>query len=127
MAEKLVIKAGKKRKNAIPAQISGELTIYTAARLRDEVLDMLKRAEILELGLAGVTEMDTAGFQALLALKRESERAGKTLSLAGHSPAVLRVFDLYGAIGFFGDKVRISASERGNYAFRYGLSRRIRT
>jgi anti-sigma B factor antagonist len=124
MAEKLVIRAGKKKKNAIPAQISGELTIYTAGLLRDEVLELMKKTDSVDLELGGVTEMDTAGFQALLALKRESERAGKTLTLAGHSPAVLRVFDLYGAIGFFGDKVRVHASERGNYAFRYGLSRR---
>ncbi len=127
MAERVSIKAGKKKKNMLPAQVIGELNVYTAAQCKSELLDLLEKTGTLEITLAGVTEMDTAGFQLLMMLKRESDRAGKALLLTAHSPAVLRVFDLYGAIGFFGDKVRVAASERGNYAFKYGLTRRKRT
>jgi anti-sigma B factor antagonist len=127
MADRISIKSGKKKKNMLTAQIVGEVNIYTTAQCRAELLELLAKTETLELTLSGVTQMDTAGFQLLLALKREFERTGKTLVLTGHSPAVLRVFDLYGAIGFFGDRVRVGASERGNYAFKYGLARRINT
>jgi len=124
MDDKVKIKAGRKKNNHISVSIQGEAGIYAVARLREELLKHMKAVQSMEIDLSEVSEMDTAGFQLFVALKREAVKSGKTLSLVGHSPAVLRVFDLYGAIGFFGDRIKVPASQRGNYAFRYGLKTR---
>ena len=50
----------------------------------DEVVD-------LELGLGGVTDLDTTGLQVLLLAKQEARRRDLRLRLTGHSPAVLDV------------------------------------
>jgi anti-sigma B factor antagonist len=124
MDDKLKIKAGRKRNNHIAVSVQGEVGIYTVSRLKEELLRHLKSVQSMEIDLSDVSEMDTAGFQLFVALKREVVKSGKSLSLAGHSPAVLRILDLYGAIGFFGDKIKVPASQRANYAFRYGLKPR---
>lgn len=81
----------------------GEMTIYRAAELKPALLDALGQSEEIEIDLAGVGEMDTSGVQLLMLLKREAAAAGKTLRLAGHSPAVLEVFELLGLGNWFGD------------------------
>lgn len=82
----------------------GELTIFRAAELKTEWLQALEGAgSALELDLAGVTELDTAGLQLLMVLKREAAAQGRTLRLHGHSPAVLEVFELLNVAAFFGD------------------------
>ncbi|HNU92299.1 MAG TPA: STAS domain-containing protein [Spirochaetota bacterium] len=126
MDDRVKIKAGRKKNNHIAVSIQGEAGIYTVKRLHGELSKHLKAVQSMEIDLSGVSEMDTAGFQLLVALKREAAGNGKSLSLVGHSAAVLRVLDLYGAIGFFGDRIRVPASQRGNYAFRYGLKTRKR-
>jgi hypothetical protein len=45
-----------------------------------------------------------------LLAKREATRVGTTLRLAGHSRAVLEVFDLCNLAAFFGDPLVISYS-----------------
>ncbi|HSV97019.1 MAG TPA: STAS domain-containing protein [Spirochaetota bacterium] len=124
MDEKVKIKAGRKRNNHVAVSVEGEAGIYTVSPLKEQLLKQLKSVRSMEVDLSDVSEMDTAGFQLFVALKREAVKSGKSLSLVGHSPAVLRVFDLYGAIGFFGDKIKVPASQRNNYAFRYGLKSR---
>ncbi|MGM9512848.1 STAS domain-containing protein [Roseateles sp. DB2] len=82
----------------------GELTIFRAAELKSEWLQALHDADgTLELDLAGVTELDTAGLQLLMMLKREATAQGRPLRLHGHSPAVLEVFELLNVAAFFGD------------------------
>ncbi|HLO96096.1 MAG TPA: STAS domain-containing protein [Burkholderiaceae bacterium] len=84
--------------------LQGELTIFRAAELKGEWLQALEDAQgRLELDLAGVTELDTAGLQLLMMLKREAAARGGVLRLQGHSPAVLEVFELLNVAAFFGD------------------------
>jgi anti-sigma B factor antagonist len=90
--------------------IDDDLTIYTAAALKQALLDPLGRADEVEVELSRVAECDTAGFQLLVLLKREAEAEGKRLSLTGHSPAVLKVFDLYNMAGYFGDPLVIPSA-----------------
>lgn len=90
--------------------IDDDLTIYTAAALKQALLDPLGKADEVELELSRVAECDTAGFQLLVLLKREAEAEGKRLSLTGHSPAVLKVFDLYSMAGYFGDPLVIPSA-----------------
>lgn len=90
--------------------VDAELTIYTAAALKQALLDPLGKADEVEVDLSHVTECDTAGFQLLLLLKREAEDDGKRVSFSGHSPAVLKVLDLYNMVGFFGDPLVIPSA-----------------
>ena len=76
-------------------RIEGELTIYRAAELAASMRAAL--AEVpgggaFELDLSGVTEMDSAGVQLLIAARRSTQETGRTLRLAGSSPAVAEVF-----------------------------------
>lgn len=73
--------------------------------------------------LSKVEDLDTAGVQLLIALKREFSGKGRALRLVGHSPAVLEYFALYGLVGFFGDRIMLKKGEKQQYGFEYGLKR----
>lgn len=90
-------------------KVSGELTIYGAAVLKVELLGYLAGARHLEINLAEVEELDSAGFQLLYLLKREAREAGKTLSLLAHSPATLEVLELLNMEAYFGDPVVLAS------------------
>ncbi len=89
--------------------VDGEFTIYNALQIRDGLREHLVSADGIEVDLGGVTEMDTAGVQLLLATKREGIRLGKTVRYVSHSQAVLEVIDLYNMAAQFGDPLLISA------------------
>lgn len=74
---------------------NGGLTIFQAAERKPELLHALSQAgRMLSLDLSGVDEIDTAGIQLLLLLKREAGSRGLPLAVVAYSPAVLAVFDL---------------------------------
>jgi anti-sigma B factor antagonist len=92
--------------------IEGEMSIYTAAELKAQLVPHLAQPGELEIDLSQVSELDSAGLQLLILAKREAERVGINLRLAWHSPAVLEVFDLCNLAAFFGDPLVISRSTR---------------
>jgi len=100
----ITVKAGKGRGKSKPRKvaIAGAMTIYGAAGARDTLLDALEGAAEIQVDLSEVIEMDTAGAQLLVLLKREAGAAGKRVVLAGQSPAVMEVFDCYRLAAFFG-------------------------
>lgn len=67
-------------------------------------------SDSLEVGLANVTEMDSAGLQVLILAKREAVRQGKRLALSQHSPAMTELIELYNLAGWFADPLIIPAS-----------------
>jgi anti-anti-sigma factor len=83
------------------------MTIYTALELKGWLLAPLNQCSELEIDLAGVSEIDSAGLQLLVLTKNEARARGKTLRISGHSPAVLELLDLCNLEGFFGDPVLI--------------------
>jgi anti-anti-sigma factor len=87
--------------------IDGELSIYTVLDLKDKLLKGLSAGDKLELDLSGVGEIDGAGLQLLVMIKKEAAALGKTLNFTGHSPVVLDLLDLSGLVGFFGDPLLI--------------------
>lgn len=87
------------------ARVAGEMTIYHAAEMKGELLPCIDCGAEVEIDLSGVSEMDTAGFQLLLLVKREAADAGKLLRLVAHSPATLEVLDLFNMASYFGDPV----------------------
>lgn len=92
--------------------INGEMTIFTVGEHKPQLLKFLsKRGKAFELSLSGVTEMDTAGLQLLILLKREAAQAGKSLRYVMHSQAVLEVLELANLTSSFGDQVVLAHEE----------------
>jgi len=72
-------------------RIEGEFTIYRASELAQALrgaFATLPAGEALEVDIGGVTEMDCAGVQLLLASARTASARGSALRLAGSSAAV---------------------------------------
>jgi anti-anti-sigma factor len=85
--------------------IQGELTIYTAATEKQRLQEFLEQDSQLEVNLSRVSEMDTAGLQILILMKREAQRIGKDLRYVMHSQAVLEIMELSNTTASFGDPV----------------------
>ncbi|MEV6925828.1 STAS domain-containing protein [Dactylosporangium sp. NPDC051485] len=66
----------------------GELTVMTAAEQHARLRAYLRGTGPFELDLSGVTELDTAGLQLLLAAHHDARQQGAHLTLRHPSPAV---------------------------------------
>ena len=84
------------------------MTIYEAAQQKIALLQILNEHTHMDIDLSNVNEMDTAGLQILLLLKRTAEKTGKTLRLVAQSPATLDVLDRYNLDNFFSDLGNVS-------------------
>ncbi|MBL1376508.1 STAS domain-containing protein [Zobellella iuensis] len=91
------------REQGVLLRLEGELTIYTAAALKSQLAPYLAGPQRVEMDLAGVSELDSAGLQLLLLAKRELDRQGGALALLWHSQAVLEVLELCRLNTHFGD------------------------
>jgi anti-sigma B factor antagonist len=100
------------RKDAKALRITDDLTVYHAADLKPRLLEALAACRTLELDLSQVGQIDTAGLQLLLLIKREAAVTGKTLRIAAHSPAVCDAIDFTHLAGYFGDPLVISAARQ---------------
>ena len=89
-------------------RIAGEMTIYTAAELKAELMIHMAQPGDLEIDLSEVSELDSAGLQLLILAKREALREERSVHLTGHSRAVLDVLDICNLAPYFGDPVVLS-------------------
>lgn len=81
---------GSKKKEAVTRlAIEGELTIYTAAELKQKLTDAFNGEHAIEIDLSQVGEIDTAGLQLLLLAKREGAARDKVVVFGQPSEAVL--------------------------------------
>jgi anti-sigma B factor antagonist len=87
--------------------LTGDVDIYAAEALKAQLLDQLQRALVLELDLAEVSLIDTAGMQILVLLKRIAERDGRVLKLSQHSATAAEAIHFLGLAPFFGDPLPI--------------------
>ena len=87
-----------------------DMTIYQAQPQKERLLAALAATGHLELDLSGVAEMDTAGLQLLILLKREAVQQGRLLTISGHSPRVQHLLDFCNLVGAFGDPMVIPAT-----------------
>lgn len=103
--------AGRKRSESGHCRyaIEGEMTIYRAVELKQELLDKIVQHEEIEVDLSQVTEIDSAGLQLMVLAKLEAAVHDKRLRFDGHSAAVMEILDLSDLAGFFGDPVVISS------------------
>jgi len=89
--------------------LAGEMNIYCANEMKAALVNAMGQCTELEINLARVSEMDTAGMQLLMLAKREMADQGKTLRLTQHSPAVLEVMEIYDLAATFGDPLVMRA------------------
>lgn len=89
-----------------------DMTIYNALEQKNRLISALAAGDGIELDLAQVAEIDTAGLQLLILAKREAAHLGKRMSIVAHSPAVRQTLDFCNLAGFFGDPVVITAHEQ---------------
>lgn len=92
--------------------VDGEMNIYNALEVKSHLVGAVRAADVLELDLSHVSEIDTAGLQLLLLAKQESVRLDKTLRITAHSDAVRELIDFYNVGAFFGDPVVILADNK---------------
>lgn len=91
--------------------LAKDLTIYHAQELKNTLLDALGSADDLELDLSLVSEIDTAGLQLLILLKKEAQRTGKRVAIVAHSQPVRAVIDFCNLAAELGDPLVIPAAE----------------
>ena len=89
--------------------IKGDLTIYTATDWASDLLGRLADAATLDVDLSEVQEMDSAGLQILLLLRREADEHECRLNLVHPSAAVLEVLDLLRLRELFGESLKLAA------------------
>ena len=91
--------------------LSEDLTIYHALEQKARLLEALAECDELELDLLQVCEIDSAGLQLLILLKKEAQRAGKQVAIVAHSQAVRTVIDFCNLATELGDPLVIPAAE----------------
>ena len=91
--------------------LTEDLTIYHALEQKNALLAALAGTDDLELDLMHVGEIDTAGLQLLILLKKGAQRAGKTISIVAHSQSVRAVIDFCKLAAELGDPLVIPAAE----------------
>lgn len=83
--------------------MEGPLTIYTATEQKEVLLSLFPLAAEVELDLSCVDELDSAGLQLLVLIKRESLKEGTHLLLSHPSAAVIETLRLSGLDDYFAD------------------------
>ena len=91
--------------------LTEDLTIYNALEQKNKLLDALNASDDLELDLARVNEIDTAGLQLLILLKKEALRAGKRVIIVAHSQPIRALIDFCNLAAELGDPLVIPAAE----------------
>jgi anti-anti-sigma factor len=90
--------------DARQARLSGELTIYTVGEIAQQYSKALnaKAPSECDIDLSGVAEIDTAGLQLMLIMKK---RPGVETRFCHHSNAVLKLVDLANLGQALGDPI----------------------
>ncbi|MCE2593990.1 STAS domain-containing protein [Motilimonas cestriensis] len=92
-------------------EINDELTIYTAAMMKQELQDLLSKQDELEISLEKVSDIDSAGVQILILLHQQAEKKGKALRFIKHNRQVIDVLETLNLEAFFGDPIVLPAKE----------------
>lgn len=93
------------------------MTIYNASELKENFFPLLTDSRELEINLANVTEIDSAGVQLLMLARKDRAERDQVLKLTKHSSEVLDVFELMDLLTYFKDPVvlpGVKGDKRGN-------------
>ncbi len=95
----------RKDETCLFARMNGSLTIYEVAEFQKQITEYWPVDDELVIDLSDVSEIDTAGLQWLLALRKS---LGEKLVLKNHSNPVIELLDLYQVASVFGDVIVLS-------------------
>lgn len=76
-------------------RVDGDMTIYHAVELKARIIDAVRDHAQLELDLAAVTDLDTAGLQLLVLGRREATRLGHGFDIVACSERVRRLLHTF--------------------------------
>ena len=93
--------------SAVRLALEGEMTIFQAAEIDEQLSKAIHDSESLDVDLASVTELDTAGVQVMLVAQREAKALAHRLRWVGHSHAVLEVLRRLALESELGEEVSI--------------------
>lgn len=99
----------RKTKNGCKVSIEGDMTIYEAVETCETLKKILGENKSVDIDLQGVTEIDTAGVQILLSLKKQANVTDKVMTISMHSEPVVEVFELLNIVQDFGDPIVLSS------------------
>lgn len=102
----------KRLKTKCNAVIDGDMTVYNAMELKEELMPLLEEPRELAIKLANVTEIDSAGVQLLMLVKRERAARELPVTMSDHCSEVLDAFELMDLVGYFNDPV-VLPGEKG--------------
>ena len=88
--------------------IEGELSIYHVAEAKEQLLALVEQAQQLDFDLSRVSEVDSAGLQLLILLKREASERGNEMRIVGHSQPLVDLIQLFDLAAYFGDPVLLT-------------------
>lgn len=87
-------------------ELEGELNIYTVASLKGELSSW--PAMDVDIDLSRVSDIDTAGLQWMLMVKR---CGGRIVTFSRHSPEVLRLIETAQLAGSLGDPMLLQGDD----------------
>jgi anti-sigma B factor antagonist len=91
--------------------LEGDLTIFNANEQKVNLLNFLRSGNDLEINLSQVDEVDTAGLQLLILIKRLASQEGKILRFVLHSKGLLDILEMTNLTLVFGDQVVLVQNE----------------
>jgi len=89
--------------------LMGDFVLAHVTELKDTLLDTLNDCQQLDVDLVDVSDIDTAGIQLLLLLKREALTSKKNCHLIHHSRVVVDMLETYQLSHYFGDPLVLSS------------------
>ena len=94
-------------------QLQGELTIYQAESLAEQLLPLVKDHRSMVIDLSDVSDLDTSCAQVLMVARRTCLGKDKPFSLVNHSQPVIDVFETLGLVSWFDDPVVLKPEAGG--------------
>jgi anti-sigma B factor antagonist len=91
--------------------LEGDLTIFNANEQMVNLLNFIRSGNDLEINLSQVEEVDTAGLQLLILIKRLASQEGKILRFVLHSKGLLDILEMTNLTSVFGDQVVLVQNE----------------
>lgn len=115
------------QKNSRPIfhlELSGEASIYFVLDWKSKIQSLLDKNPIrIEIDTSSLEKVDSSFIQSLILLKKDSLDRSWDLAILNHPKCLLEFYDLYGLIGFFQDRIRISKKDSSEFKFSYGLEK----
>lgn len=93
--------AVEKNEEKCSLKINESMNIYSACDIKKKMFEGFSDCSEIEIDLSDVTEMDSAGFQLLILVRREAERLKKSLRIVSMSHVVSSLMALYRMEGYF--------------------------